>query len=321
MIKTMEIKFWGVRGSIPHSLDTNGWIGHIEKLFQEFFKSGYSRSEDVQTFLRQKHPAYTGGFGTATTCVEVKDNAQSILIDGGSGIKMKSDDLEALQSPPSEYHILITHFHFDHIMGLPFFSPNFKKGCKVHYYSVQSETEEIVRSLFKKPCFPVTFESLSAEIHFHKLKVYEKNQINGFSVTPYKMDHPDECYGFKIEKKSKVYAHAVDNEGLRRTREQLGADSGLFENVDLLYFDAQYSEEDMNYKKGWGHGTCNRGFEICTNFSVKQILFTHHDPAFSIEDSWNQKKKAEEIFGSQFKKINSQLIWDFAYDGLVVKLD
>jgi len=312
----MDIKFWGVRGSIPHSLDTHGWAAHFEKIMFDFFRDGFSKPEEISKFIKSKSAADIGGYGTATTCVEVSDGGESIIIDGGSGIKSKSDQRD--YNNKKEFHILISHFHFDHIMGLPFFTPHFLKGYKIHYYSVHAETEQIIRNLFKKPIFPVAFEGLGAEVFFHTIKAHQKNMINGFQVTPYQMDHPDLCYGFRVEKNNKVYAHAVDNEATRKSKTELGADAGLYENADLLYFDAQYDEDDMKIKKGWGHGTCDRGFEICTNFGLKQILFAHHDPAFSVEDSRQQKKKAGEIYKKKYSQL--EIKWDFAYEGQVVKL-
>ncbi|MBC7741637.1 MAG: MBL fold metallo-hydrolase [Bdellovibrionaceae bacterium] len=316
----MKVQFWGVRGSLPSSLDTYGWVGHFEKLMKQFFDSGFNSKSDINEFIKQNPPAAIGGFGAATTCVQVSDGPHTLIVDGGSGLKHLSDQLEKLGriSLHNEFHILMTHFHFDHILGLPFFAPHFIKGKKIHYYSVQPETEQIVRNLFKKPIFPVGFESLSADIQFHTLQPYKKTAINGFEVTAYKMDHPDPSYGFRIEKNNKVYAHAVDHEALRLTREQLGADAGLFEKADLLYFDAQYEEADMALKKGWGHGTCDRGFQVAATFGVQQILFAHHDPAFSIEDSWNHKKKAEASFQQHFSK--NKLKWDFAFEGLIVEV-
>lgn len=290
----------------------------------DFFKSGYSKSEQIAQFIKSKPPAEVGGFGTATTCVEISSGEKSIIIDGGSGIKAKSDQAQYSnknmnqKSASNEFHILISHFHFDHIMGLPFFIPHFLKGFKIHYYSVQQETEQIIRNLFKKPVFPVAFEGLGAEIYFHQLKPREKSMINGFQVTPFEMDHPDPCYGFRVEKDNKVYAHAVDNEAVRKTKTELGSDAGLYVSADLVYFDAQYEEEDMSTKKGWGHGTCDRGFEICANFALKQILFAHHDPAFSIADSWQQKNKAQTTYQKKYSHLN--LTWDFAYEGQVVEL-
>ena len=316
MILRMNVKFWGVRGSIPHSLDTIGWVNHFEKIMNDFFASGFSKPEQIQNFIKTKHLAEVGGFGTATTCVEISDGTQAIIIDGGSGIKSKSDQSD--YNNQKEFHILISHFHFDHIMGLPFFAPHFISGCKIHYYSALPETEKIIKNLFQKPTFPVAFEGLGADIIFHQLKPHQKNQVNGFTITPYIMDHPDLCFGFRVEKNNKVYAHAVDNEATRKTKAELGIDAGLYENADLLYFDAQYEEVDMKIKKGWGHGTCDRGFEICTNFGLKQILFAHHDPSFSIQDSWNQKKKATETYKKKYAHL--ELHWDFAHEGQVIKL-
>ena len=312
----MIIKFWGVRGSIPHSLDTKGWVAHFEKLMSEFFKAGFSKPEQINNFISSKHVAEVGGFGTATTCVEVSQGGHSIIIDGGSGIKSKSDIGDF--NNQKEFHILISHFHFDHIMGLPFFTPHFMKGYKINYYAVHADTENVIKNLFKKPTFPVAYDRLAGDISFHRLVPHQKNTVNGFSVTPYEMDHPDLCYGFRVEKNGKVYAHAVDNEATRRTKNELGIDSGLYENADLLYFDAQYDEDDMSQKKGWGHGTCDRGFEICAGFGLKQVLFAHHDPSFSIADSWRQKAKAAETYQKKFHQLN--LKWDFAFEGQVVEL-
>ena len=154
--------------------------------------------------------------------------------------------------------------------------------------------------------------------YFHKIEPYKKYKINGFNVTAFLMDHPDPCYGFRIEDEGKIYAHAVDNEAIRTTKAQLGIDGGLFEDANLLFFDAQYDEEDMAAKKGWGHGTCDRGFEVALHFGVQQILFAHHDPSFSIKDIWIQKKKAELSFEKNFTNLKAK--WDFAVEGQIIEL-
>lgn len=320
----MKIKFWGVRGSIPSSMMTEQWAAHFKNLMTEFFQRGHNSLQQIDSFISQKSLPEVGGYGTGTTCVEVSDQGQSLIIDCGSGLKNLNDALTASGEikTKNEYHILMSHFHFDHIMGMPFFTPHFFKGKTIHYYSVQKETETIVKQMFAKPTFPVTFESLQADIKFHTIRPYEKIKIQGFDVTAFQLDHPDPCYGFRVEKNNKIYAHAIDHEAVRTSISELGLDSGLFKNANLLYFDAQYTETQMEMKQGWGHGTCDRGFQVAVNFSVEQILFAHHDPAADLQTIIQHKKNAQIVLMEKFPILakKNAFKWDYAFEGQSVDL-
>ena len=119
----MNIKFWGVRGSIPSNLMTQNWAQHFENLMRDFFASGYRSADQIELFMSQKSLPEIGGFGSGTTCVEVIRQNKSLIIDCGSGIKNLSDHLVKSGQilAQDEYHIFMSHFHFDHIMGIPFF--------------------------------------------------------------------------------------------------------------------------------------------------------------------------------------------------------
>jgi phosphoribosyl 1,2-cyclic phosphodiesterase len=317
----MKIKYWGVRGSLPaaNSLEQNK--EHIQNILKQFVQSGYKSENDIETFLNSKSTHEICGYGQNTTCVQVRDGSDHIVIDGGSGIKVYGDHLMKHHPERNQHHILMTHFHYDHIMGLPFFPQHFVNGQEIHYYAVQAECEKMIRGLFSRPLFPMSYENLASKIYFHHIEPYEKTQINGFDVTPYKLDHPDACYGFRIEKKGKVYAHAVDHEADRISEADLGRDAGLFRGADFLYIDAQYRESEMTDKKGWGHGTFDRAFEICSIYNIKQVLLAHHDPGFSISDIQSLVDEAQIQFEkiSHSKKIEN-LKWNFAHDGQTVEV-
>lgn len=313
----MQVKFWGVRGSFPQTLSSVEWSNHFKKMMNRFFDSGYSRPNEIDLFFSQQGPASLGGYGSATTCVEVLENGKNIIIDGGSGLKKLSDQFDS--SSKTEHHILLTHFHYDHIMGIPFFSPHFLKEQHIHYYFVQSEGEKIIRELFRKPLFPVEFSRLSAQITFHPLAPYEKVNINGFDVIPYRTDHPDPCFGFKVKSpEGKTYSHAVDNEAQRLTVNELAEDAGLFEHTHFLYIDAPYTEDEMSHKKGWGHGTFERALKICENFKIQNVLLGHHEPSMNTDGIIQLSLKTAQFIekNPQLKKIK----WSFAYEGQIIEV-
>ena len=317
----MQIKFWGVRGSLPLAAGIEKSLEHLESVLKQFLNSGYKTESDISTFIQSRSLPELIGYGQNTTCVEVAAESKNLIIDGGSGIKTYNDYLALEKRDQQQHHILMTHFHYDHIMGLTFFTPHFLPLHEVHYYAVQSEYSKHIKDLFKKPLFPVGFEHLKARIHFHELKPYVASDVNGFRVTPYKLDHPDECFGFRIEKNGKVYAHAVDHESDRLTPQDLGQDVGLFQNADLLYFDAQYLESEMVEKKGWGHGTFTRAFEVCSTYHIKQVVLAHHDPSYGTKDIQKLVESGENYFKeiARSQKIE-HLKWNFSYDGQLIKL-
>lgn len=287
----------------------------------QFFEAGHTKASEINSFVSSKSAPEIGGYGSATTCVQVSDSGGNLMIDGGSGLKKYNDLLASQGFTQKEHHILISHFHFDHTMGIPYFIPHFLKGHKVHYYSPDVNCEKYVKALFQKPTFPVPFDQLSAEIIFHHMKPYEKYQIQNFTVQAFSTDHSDACYGFKITSSiGKTYSHAVDNEIIRKSIDDLKQDAGLYQNTNLLYIDAQYSESDMNEKKGWGHGTSQRAFEICRHFNIEQVLLGHHDPSADISSLQKLSDEAVKYFENNSDFKNRKLKWALAFDGITVEL-
>lgn len=322
---SMKVKYWGVRGSLPYSPSPEQWVKDFEQLMMGFFKSGHKTQSDVKDYLKSMSTPAVGGFGTATTCVEVKSEKGRIIIDGGSGIKTLGDQLVRKGDGRGPFHIFLTHFHWDHIIGLPFFVPHFIPGTKINYYAVQPELEHMVRGKFQKPYFPVPFEALRSEIKFHILEPRKPIVVDDIKVTPYMLDHPDPCWGYKIENRGKVYAHCVDTEGTRQSRESLGADLPLYQNVDLMYFDAQYTLPELAEKANWGHSAAQIGLDIAFREGIKFVLFAHHDPGASTEQIYEVKAQTRDYYQSVINGLERstdlpKVKWRFAYEGLEIDL-
>ena len=325
---SLTIKYWGVRGSLPSSPAPTDLAFHIEGLLRQFFSLGYRDPAQISKFTQQMGVPQLAGYGTATTCVEVASKKSQLIIDGGSGIRSLSERIMTgtagrFRGP---FHIYLTHFHWDHLIGLPFFAPHFIPGSEIHYYAVQDELESVIKGMFRKPFFPVPYEALKAKIFFHKLEPRKTTSIGDIQITPYKLDHPDPCWGLKVQSEEKTYSHCVDTEGTRVTPDELGPDLPLYQNVDLMYFDAQYTLPELAEKANWGHSAAQVGLEIAFREGIKKVLFAHHDPGAGIGQILDLKRQTQEYFESS-KKIfleNNEKFpeveWDFVHEGLEIKI-
>ncbi len=304
-------------------------------MMTQFLNAGHSTADQIDAYLNSLPPTQVGGFGGNTPCIEVKAESTQLIVDSGSGIRMLGYDL--LRGPcgrgQGEVHILFTHFHWDHLIGLPFFTPIFIPGNQIHVYAVQPELPQVFQSIFKKPYFPVPLEHLGAKIHYHRLEPRKKKKIGEIEFTPYQLDHPDPCWGYRFEHAGRVLSHCVDTEAIRVSREELGPDLPLYQNVDLMIFDAQYTLMESIEKINWGHAAASIGLDLAMREGVKRVLFVHHDPASTDEKILQAEKEARRYYQSQLKSsrraqgvegvaqsVSSlhEVEWLFAYEGMLV---
>ncbi|MCB0365163.1 MAG: MBL fold metallo-hydrolase [Bdellovibrionales bacterium] len=324
----MRVKLWGVRGSLPSPHSPEQLTDKFRALLEEYDEFRKNNSGGVDEFLRRTPDYKVGGFGGHTACVQVTTPKRDIVIDGGSGIRRYG---EALLVGPcgmgkGEVHIFMTHFHWDHMIGLPFFVPIFIPGNIIHFYAVQDDLEDRVRAMFCKPHFPVPFERLGAQVLFHKLEPRQPRKMEDLTITPYQLDHPDPCWGFRCESGGKVFSHCVDTEGTRVSQKDLDKDLPLYTNADLAIYDAQYSFLEAAEKIDWGHASGPIGIDIAMREKIKEILFIHHDPAASDEKVQRAEDQTRAYYDSCVRMAKDQGIevhefkWCFAREGLVVEL-
>jgi phosphoribosyl 1,2-cyclic phosphodiesterase len=300
----------------------------IQAAIEHFLEQGLSSKADVARFVAGLPVHQAGGYGGNTPCVEIQGGQDRIIIDAGSGIRPLGYEL--LSGPcgkgQGEVHLLFTHFHWDHLIGLPFFTPIFIPGNTIHVYAVQPDLPDVFRTVFRKPYFPLNLEQLGAKIVYHRLEPRKPHRFGELEVTPYQLDHPDPCWGFKVERGGKAVAHCVDTECTRMSREALGPDLPLYQNLDLMIFDAQYTLMETIEKVNWGHAAASLGVDIALRERVKHVLFMHHDPASTDEKISQAEAQARKYFALQEKNAKRvgesfpSVEWSFAREGMVVEL-
>lgn len=217
-------------------------------------------------------PGGTSDLGRNTTCLVLAENNEELIIDAGSGITSHFND-----SKKTEHHILFTHYHMDHIVGLPFVSQIFDTEQTFHLYGPELgeyNTKHILPNFLVKPFLPIPLESIESSMDFTKVLLNETLMINGYSVTPYEVDHPGKCYVYSIERDNKKVCILTDLP-LNNT-----LDDALIKfcaNSDLIYADAFFTEDEVHSKnKVYGHSTIEAVTQLTILSRAKQCVIGHH---------------------------------------------
>jgi phosphoribosyl 1,2-cyclic phosphodiesterase len=189
----------------------------------------------------------------------------------------------------------MTHFHSDHIQGIPFFSPLFHAGNELFVYSDREsdDVKNILAGQMASPYFPVPFSLAAARREYIQLKGQALN-VAGAWVTNFPLNHPQGATGYRIEAGGAVIVHASDHEHGRE-----GIDHELrrqCEGADLLIYDAQYTPEEYATKRGWGHSTYAEAARVANDSGVKHLVLFHHDPLHNDEFMNRIVEKARELF-------------------------
>lgn len=322
----MYIKCWGTRGSLPSATNNARLIALFEEAVTQGKKQGIENASELLEAIKagklHNPMAYVGN----TTCTEIGHGRSAAYIDMGSGFR--DAGTAAMQQGIKEFHIFMTHMHWDHIMGMPFFIPIHVPGHTLHIYHVHKNAPDYIKINFNGVNFPVPWEGLNSKVEFHQLKLYESVEFADMKVTPFVLDHPGGSFGYRAEGGGKSLAIGVDGEYKRLTPKELGKDLPYFQNLDLLLFDAQYEMSELASRFDWGHCSPNIGVDLALREGIKTMLFTHHDP-------WSTEEKLRRMFANTVKYKNSQVesykdVWDgvqpggprllMAYDGLTVEL-
>ena len=279
----MKAVIWGARGSLPTSVRAGTVRDKVFCALQAARDVNLETDEQINQFIDEQLPfAGRGTYSCNTSCVEIQHDDDFIIFDAGSGLRDFGNDFmkSRMTANPPTFHILMSHIHWDHIHGFPFFVPSYIPGNRIRFYGCHEDIEKAIRGQSTGPCFPVEYEDLGAEISYQILTPGETVTIQGFAVTPFKQDHPGDSYGYRVERDGKSIVYSTDSE-------HKGPDVGKptypfiqhFSEADLVIFDAQYIFlESVNTKESWGHSSNMIGVELAVDAKVKRLCLFHHDP-------------------------------------------
>lgn len=262
------LKFWGVRGSYPAPFGSHARVGGN------------------------------------TSCIELRVDGHILVCDGGSGIIPLGNSLMG-QQDIRELTVILTHYHWDHISGLPFFVPAFVPGWKVNFFGPGSGPQEIERRIsgqMQSPYFPVEVETWLADINYLEMP---RNHIEygPFKIEAFNVHHPGTTFGYRIEVKDKVIVYISDNElsfidqNAKAREHELDPEEWQFINAmieeekatalkyvrdaDIFIHDAQYTTEDYAKKRGWGHSCYIDTVNYAIDAGVKDLYLFHVDPNYN----------------------------------------
>ncbi len=242
----MQVKFWGVRGSIP--------VPEADKL----------------------------KVGGNTSCVEVlTDSGKRLILDAGTGIRAVGHAVsqELQKGVNQDIILLLSHTHWDHIQGLTFFTPLFNQAATIRIYGparANRKLEQLISGQMEYDYWPIKLSQLPCNLKFFELKEGIYTFDDGLKITSKRHIHPGGAFGYRIEAEGKTVVYCTDTEHFQNQVDKRVVE--LSADADVLIHDSQYMDNEMEFKLGWGHSSWQQCVQVANEARVKTLVLFHHDP-------------------------------------------
>ena len=329
----MHVKFWGTRGSLPVSLGGEVLRDKIHRVLEISNGRQFTDSDEISSFIKDELPfSLSHGYGGSSPCVEIlpagRDGSgseasmeQMIFCDMGSGLRESVQQLikDNLLSTPREYHFFMSHVHWDHIMGFPFFTPAYIPGNRIVIHGCHDCLESALIRQHSDPNFPVQWAQLGADIEFELMTPGQTVNVAGMTIEALKQHHHGDSYGYRFTADGRSLVYSTDSEHPIEAQDQIDEYIAFIKDADLVIFDAMYSLADMTtIKQDWGHSSNIVGVDLCRRAGVAHYCMFHHEPIYTDESI--EKVLQETIRYEQITRDGAPLRVSSAYDGLLLKV-
>ena len=288
------IKFWGSRGSNPVS-----------------------------------GPDYVR-FGGNTSCLEVCDGDDLVIFDAGTGIRPLGNLFN--EKPLKDIHLILSHFHFDHLYGFPFFNPIYNPDCNIHIWApigYEKSVREIFSEMLTYTLFPVRLDDMQSKLIFKEIQEGVPFSIGNIHINSHYAFHPGATLCFKIQCHKTCFGYATDNEFLmgyhgnpraitksHRLLNPYKSFISFFKECDLLIHEAQYTPSEYRNKVGWGHSSMSNAAALIHLIECQNWVITHHDPKHTDSDLFKKTQLQYDILDDLSIDCHCRM----AFDGLVIPI-
>lgn len=280
----MKAKIWGSCGSLPSPASPADIREKVRHALRIANGRSFRDEADLDAFLDSLPLSRRGTYKANTSCVEIRAGTHEVLLcDAGTGLRDYAASLGD-DPPPATYHIFISHLHWDHIQGFPFFAPAYRPDNHIIFHGFHPQMEASIRGQMDGPSFPVGFEAMRARIDFDLRDEGATFAIGPVHISTIKQKHPGDSWGYRFARGDKAIVYSSDSEHGPEAENPDYPFITFFRDADILIFDGQYTfDEAANAKRYWGHSDHLTAVDLAARARVRRLVMFHHEPGYSDE--------------------------------------